>query len=914
IMEKYEDMDIRLGHINAKDLADVCDVDIQRDDDALIMFERSPTNFDFGAEILSTNSMKPAAATTSSAAAAAATSEPQPKANSEIKTKTLPQMAEQEIGANQNAKKLTDNLMEQQPTTKRLEKSCSEVDEEDDEDEDDNEDYKSSWANSDDDDDDSSSSTDCSSASESDWKQRWQQQREFHSTFGRMPRQVIASIMPQFASELPADIDESVLWDYLSHLLNEPKRRNKLSNVNTFDDVIDLLQHSNKIIVLTGAGVSVSCGIPDFRSTNGIYARLAHDFPDLPDPQAMFDINYFKRDPRPFYKFAREIYPGEFKPSPCHRFIKMLETKGKLLRNYTQNIDTLERVAGIQRVIECHGSFSTASCTKCKYKCNADALRADIFAQRIPVCPQCQPNVEHSVDASVAVTEDQLKQLVENGIMKPDIVFFGEGLPDEYHTVMATDKDKCDLLIVIGSSLKVRPVAHIPSSIPATVPQILINREQLHHLKFDVELLGDSDVIINQICHRLSGTSSNGSDGVNGNGNNDDWQQLCCDDAVLRESKELMPPADYYLHHHHLLHHNHHHRHCRSESEQQSQLDTDTQSLKSNGSADYLLGSSAGTCSDSGFESSTFTAAVQGKQRAPQSQQPALQTTIADDRNAAIERIKSDILVELNETAALSDLSERLVAPPAISAGSSSSTSISASSTTASYRHLSIDSSKDSGIEQGEFSNNNSNNVHAYVSNMDTNVVVETKTAAPSLTPTPPQRKRQTTAERLQPGTFYCHSKHSSYVFPGAQVFWDNDFSDDDDDDEDEDIDELAGGRGADLFSSVVADDDDACDLNAVPLSPLLPPALEAHLVTEITSGVSVSLPASHSSPSNKRRSTADAVEQAQSSAVAVTVAPSAEAKCNMPAAESETPPPIKKRRPSLGAAPTPVPAPATAV
>jgi len=97
------------------------------------------------------------------------------------------------------------------------------------------------------------------------------------------------------------------------------------------------------------------------------------------------------------------------------------------LRNYTQNIDTLERVAGIQRVIECHGSFSTASCTKCKYKCNADALRADIFAQRIPVCPQCQPNVEHSVDASVAVTEDQLKQLVENGIMKPDIVFFGEG-------------------------------------------------------------------------------------------------------------------------------------------------------------------------------------------------------------------------------------------------------------------------------------------------------------------------------------------------------------------------------------------------------------------------------------------------------------------------------------------------------
>lgn len=68
--------------------------------------------------------------------------------------------------------------------------------------------------------------------------------------------------------------------------------------------------------------VSVSCGIPDFRSRNGIYSRLAIDFPDLPDPQAMFDIQYFSQDPRPFFKFAREIYPGQFKPSPCHRYEK----------------------------------------------------------------------------------------------------------------------------------------------------------------------------------------------------------------------------------------------------------------------------------------------------------------------------------------------------------------------------------------------------------------------------------------------------------------------------------------------------------------------------------------------------------------------------------------------------------------
>lgn len=450
------------------------------------------------------------------------------------------------------------------------------------------------------------------------------------------------------------------------------------------------------------------------------------------------------------------------------------------------------------------------------------------------------------------------------------------GLPDEYHTVMATDKDKCDLLIVIGSSLKVRPVAHIPSSIPASVPQILINREQLHHLKFDVELLGDSDVIINQICQRLSGNGSGYDD--------DEWKQLCCDDQVLRESKELLPPTEHHYHHYHY----HHHRLRSSECEQQSQLDTDTQSLKSNGSVDYMLGSSAGTCSDSGFESSTFTAEHSKRnQLQPQMLQQPQAVNSNSHSNAAdreaIERIKSDILVELNETALSCD---RLAAPSVAGA-------------TSSYRHLSVDSSKDSGIEQCEASDPSNTEASAnpgYASNLDSNisanVVVETKTAAPSLTPTPPQPRRQTIAERLQPGTFYCNSNSCSYVFPGAQVFWNSDFSDD------EEEDDGASVHDADLFSNVVASDEEACDLNAVPLSPLLPPALEAHIVTEITNGnaleVMPAVATSSSSPSNKRRS-ATSIEQLQSP----TPLPTSTAS---PAIESETPP-IKKRRPSVVAA-----------
>lgn len=94
-----------------------------------------------------------------------------------------------------------------------------------------------------------------------------------------------------------------------------------------------------------------------------------------------------------------------------------------------------------------------------------------------------------------------IPDLVSLGIMKPDIVFFGEGLPDYFHEAMAADKNRCDLLIVIGSSLKVRPVALIPSSLPADIPQILINREPLPHCHFDVELMGDCDTIINQLCY-----------------------------------------------------------------------------------------------------------------------------------------------------------------------------------------------------------------------------------------------------------------------------------------------------------------------------------------------------------------------------------------------------------------------------
>uniref|UniRef100_A0A673Z8I7 protein acetyllysine N-acetyltransferase n=1 Tax=Salmo trutta TaxID=8032 RepID=A0A673Z8I7_SALTR len=317
------------------------------------------------------------------------------------------------------------------------------------------------------------------------------------------PRTILKDLLPP-ETVLPPDLDDMTLWQIIINI-SEPPKRKKRKDINTLEDVVRILHESKKILVLTGAGVSVSCGIPDFRSRDGIYARLAIDFPDLPDPQAMFDIEYFRRDPRPFFKFAKEIYPGQFQPSPCHKFISMLGKHGKLLRNYTQNIDTLEQVAGVQRIIQCHGSFATASCLVCKHKVDCEAVREDIFNQVVPHCPRCP-------DIPLA-------------IMKPDIVFFGENLPELFHRAMKQDKDEVDLLIVIGSSLKVRPVALIPTSIPHEVPQVLINREQLPHLNFDVELLGDCDVIVNELCHRLGG----------------DFERLCYNSLRLSEITEKPP-------------------------------------------------------------------------------------------------------------------------------------------------------------------------------------------------------------------------------------------------------------------------------------------------------------------------------------------------------------------------------------
>ncbi|KAI9357821.1 DHS-like NAD/FAD-binding domain-containing protein [Pilaira anomala] len=300
------------------------------------------------------------------------------------------------------------------------------------------------------------------------------------------------------AALLATDIEllpilKSVITRYL-------RKRRRLDYVNTLEDVAQLLTKANNIMIVTGAGVSVSCGIPDFRSEKGIYSRLQEY--QLDDPQQMFDIEYFRESPEIFYSFAKELYPANYQPSPSHLFVKLIEEKGKLLRNYTQNIDTLEHKANIKRVVNCHGSFATATCVTCGYKVDGKEIESYIMAQQVPPCPKC--GIKNKSNNNKSNTTDDEESQTGTSIMKPDITFFGERLPAEFDNLLVVDTEQVDLLIVMGSSLKVSPVSEIMSQIPHSVPQILINRTPITHMTFDIQLLGDSDVIVPELCRMLN--------------------------------------------------------------------------------------------------------------------------------------------------------------------------------------------------------------------------------------------------------------------------------------------------------------------------------------------------------------------------------------------------------------------------
>lgn len=317
-------------------------------------------------------------------------------------------------------------------------------------------------------------------------------------------------------------------YELLSMILHkELSKRCKLPQYNTVDDVVSLIQGAKNIIVLTGAGISTSLGIPDFRSKDtGLYTKIGHL--GLSDPQEVFNIEVFRDDPTIFYSIAKDLIVDLGRFSPTHAFIHLLQEKGKLLTNYSQNIDNIEAKAGIlpEKLIQCHGSFATASCVKCHFKVPGEAIEEDIKAGRIPICKRCIQTLRAAEDpgamkrkrskngterkkrvrkfnGSDDSSSDEDYTIAAAGVMKPDITFFGEDLPDIFSDRLTQhDRDLVDLVIVIGTSLKVAPVSEVIPYLPANIPQVYISRTPISHVNFDIDMLGDCDVVVAELCRR----------------------------------------------------------------------------------------------------------------------------------------------------------------------------------------------------------------------------------------------------------------------------------------------------------------------------------------------------------------------------------------------------------------------------
>jgi len=258
---------------------------------------------------------------------------------------------------------------------------------------------------------------------------------------------------------------------YLAELTPKPKD----PVLASFDlaGVVELVKsgQAKNIIVMSGAGISTSCGIPDFRTPGtGLYSNLEQY--NLPTPESIFEIGYFKQNPKPFFTLAKELFPGNFDPAPAHRFIKLLADKGLLLRHFTQNIDGLDSIAGIpsELTVEAHGSFLSAACVDCGECYSQNFVKEAVFRDEIPECKEC-----------------------ESGIVKPDITFFGEGLPERFKELSFDDFPQADLLIIMGTSLNVQPFAGLIKRVGKNVPRLLINRDPVGQSSFTGDFESDSD-------------------------------------------------------------------------------------------------------------------------------------------------------------------------------------------------------------------------------------------------------------------------------------------------------------------------------------------------------------------------------------------------------------------------------------
>ncbi len=248
------------------------------------------------------------------------------------------------------------------------------------------------------------------------------------------------------------------------------------ATATALEDAAGLFRKAKRVVVLTGAGISTPSGIPDFRSEGtGLWSR--------DEPLEIASLNNFRTAPEKFFQWFRPLAGQIFnaEPNAAHIALADLERHGVSVAIATQNIDGLHQKAGSEKVFELHGTIRTLSCTQCfrRYE-SPPFLKAYIEQGTIPSCANC------------------------NGILKPDVILFGEQLPQSAWFEAQRETRQADLMLVAGSSLEVLPAAGLPmQAVDRGAHLIVINNTPTYiNVRADVVLMNDVAAILPEIIKR----------------------------------------------------------------------------------------------------------------------------------------------------------------------------------------------------------------------------------------------------------------------------------------------------------------------------------------------------------------------------------------------------------------------------
>ena len=224
------------------------------------------------------------------------------------------------------------------------------------------------------------------------------------------------------------------------------------------------------IIFMVGAGISTSAGIPDFRSSTGLFKQLQDKY-NLSGPEEFFYKTTFLKNPKYFYEFTKLFDLSQTQPTIAHKFMNFLTHKNIVKYIFTQNIDGLEIKAKIpkEKLIFAHGNFYEGHCAKCNEYIDIEKINKAIQEEKIFECPKC------------------------GGPCKPNVVFYGENLPEKFFNGLDDLKD-IDLIIIMGTSLKVYPFAGIPDYAKPEVGKVVFNWELVGFYPY--EKLGTNSIFI----------------------------------------------------------------------------------------------------------------------------------------------------------------------------------------------------------------------------------------------------------------------------------------------------------------------------------------------------------------------------------------------------------------------------------